>query len=232
MANARQFMAARTAAWAKSCGSLPYNRELDFVINVYGNGPRDAWWSVLDLNYADDVGFEVELIRLINNTSDIVAIGTRASSLQNASRCFVGCYNNLTYFGWNDLITTTAVPVGIKYVQGLNFLNSRKATLNGSVIKSGLNTLFPFPNFKVAFPLYAGDQNIHEIFNSGDRKYYAYGEAKFSVGSEIVKDIIPVELIDGTITYYDKVSNNVLLRDGNSTGEFKEYLTDNLMLSS
>ena len=216
-------LGARTAAWAKSDVSLPYKRELSFVYTPNGASGNLCWWFDTGFTYSDIFGFEINLIRLIDTSNDIVAFGSRNYNITTDSRFFVGCYNGAYYWGWNTLKTVGGISVGKQYKQGLNFLNSRMMTLDDVVVESGLATHVDMNN-DVYFPIYSMKGANPTGPSSSQTRYYAFGECKMSIGDEVVADYIPVELNDGTITFYDKVARAVKNKSQYALLDLQEYI--------
>ena len=148
-------LGARTAAWSPSVNPLPYKRELQYVYAPSSSIWTNSWWFKSDIVYSDTVGFETNLIRLINVTTDCPAFGSRHNSVAKNSRFHCGIDSNKYYWGWNDLYTGGTPRVGAKYKQGLNFRNSRTATLNDVVYFSNLPTHVQMGGKNVYFPIYA-----------------------------------------------------------------------------
>lgn len=217
-------LGARTAAWAKSGVSLPYKRELSFVYTPDGTAGNLCWWFYTGFTYSDIFGFEINLIRLIDTSSDIVAFGSRNYTVEKNSRFFVGCYNGVYYWGWNTLKTVGGITVGKPYKQGLNFLNSRMMTLDDVVVESGLATHVDMDNASVYFPIYSTKGASPTTPSTSQPRYYAFGECKMSIGDEVVADYIPVELNDGTITFYDKVARAVKNKSQYAQLDLQEYI--------
>ena len=215
-------LGARTAAWVKSGEGL-YRRELSYVYTPNGEIGNDSWWFDAGFTYSDMFGFEINLIRLIDTTSDQAAFGSRNNNVANDSRFFVGCYGSMYYWGWNTLKTVGGITVGKQYRQGLNYLNSRTMTLDGAVIESGLATHVNMSSSRVYFPVYAPNGVSSMRPSSSRTKYYAIGECKMSIGYDIVADYIPVELNDGTITFYDKITEKVMVKSSYARAELREY---------
>lgn len=217
-------LGARNGAWAKSGVSLPYKRELSFVYTPNGGMGEHCWWFDTGFTYSDIFGFEINLIRLIDTSSDIVAFGSRNNIVTTNSRFFVGCYNGVYYWGWNTLKTVGGITVGKQYKQGLNFLNSRTMTLDDVVVESGLATHVDMNNASVYFPIYFLKGGNPTTPSFSQTKYYAFGECKMSIGDEVVADYIPVELNDGTITFYDKVARAVKNKSQYALFDLQEYI--------
>lgn len=215
-------LGARMAAWAKS-GRVPYARELEYVYAPSSGSRTNSWWFRSDIVYSDTIGFETNLIRLIDITTDCAAFGSRNNKITSNSRFFVGGYNRMYYWGWNDLFTGGTPRVGVKYKQGLNFRNSRTATLDDIVVTSNLPTHIQMGGHNVLFPIYSLSGDSETFGNSTDQKYYAFGETKFSNGYDIVADYIPVELNDGTITFYDKITERIMVKSPYARAELREY---------
>lgn len=216
-------LGARTAAWAKSCVSLPYKRELSFVYTPNGATGKHRWWFDTGFTYSDIFGFEINLIRLIDTSSDMVAFGSKDNMATTNSRFFVGCYKDVYYWGWNTLKIVGGISVGKQYKQGLNFRNSRMMTLDDVVVESGLATHVDMNN-AVYFPIYYLKEPIISNSPSSQTKYYAFGECKMSIGDEVVADYIPVELNDGTITFYDKVARAIKNKSQYALLDLQEYI--------
>ena len=216
-------LGARTAAWAESGVPLPYKRELSFVYTPNGGNGNRCWWFDTGFTYSDIFGFEINLIRLIDTSKDLVAFGSRNNIVAIDSRFFVGCYNGVYYWGWNTLKTVGGISVGKQYKQGLNFLNSRMMTLDDVVVESGLATHVDMNN-AVYFPIYSMKGATPSSPASSQAKYYAFGECKMSIGDEVVADYIPVELNDGTITFYDKVARAVKNKSQYALLDLQEYI--------
>ena len=216
-------LGARTAAWAKSGELLPYKRELQYVYAPSSSTRTNSWWFKSDIVYSDTIGFETNLIRLIDVTTDCPAFGSRNNKITSNSRFFVGVYNGVYYWGWNDLFTVGSPRVGVKYKQGLNFRNSRTATLDDVVFTSNLPTHIQMGGQNVLFPIYCYAGDSEAFGNATEQKYYAFGETRFSNGYDIVADYIPVELNDGTITFYDKISEKVMVKSSYARAELREY---------
>ena len=216
-------LGARTGAWAKSDVSFPYKRELSFVYTPNGVSGNLCWWFDTGFTYSDIFGFEINLIRLIDTSRDVVAFGSRNDRVARDSRFFVGCYNGVYYWGWNTLKTVGGISVGKQYKQGLNFLNSRMMTLDDVVVESGLATHVDMNN-AVYFPIYSVKEASPTNPASSQAKYYAIGECKMSIGDEVVADYIPVELNDGTITFYDKVARAVKNKSQYAQLDLQEYI--------
>lgn len=203
---------------------LPYARELEYVYAPQSSLRTDAWWFKSDIVYSDTIGFEANLIRLIDTTSDQAAFGSRNNRVASNSRFHCGVYSNAYYWGWNALYTGGSPRVGVKYKQGLNFRNSRTATLNDVVYFSNLPTHVQMSGKNVHFPIYIMAEDSESIGSATYQKYYAYGETKFSDGVNIVADYIPVELNDGTITFYDKITKKVMVKSSYARAKLSEYI--------
>ena len=217
-------LGARTGAWAKSGVSLPYKRELSFVYTPNGTLGDNCWWFYTGFTYSDIFGFEINLIRLVDTSSDIVALGSRNNAVSLNSRFFVGCNNSVYYWGWNTLKTVSGITVGKPYKQGLNFLNSRMMTLDDVVVESGLATHADMDNASVYFPIYSRKESSPTAPSDAQQRFYALGECKMSIGDEVVADYIPVELNDGTITFYDKVARAVKNKSEYARLDLQEYI--------
>ena len=215
-------LGARTASWAESGVPLPYKRELSFVYTPNGTSGNFCWWFDTGFTYSDIFGFEINLIRLRETSNDIVAFGSRNYDVTNG-RFFVGCYNGVYYWGWNTLKIVGGISVGKQYKQGLNFRNSRMMTLDDVVVESGLATHVDMNN-AVYFPIYSMKGADPTSPASSQTRYYAFGECKMSIGDEVVADYIPVELNDGTITFYDKVARAVKNKSQDALLDLQEYI--------
>lgn len=216
-------LGARTAAWVKSGAPLPYKRELQYVYAPSSSIRTNSWWFKSDIVYSDTIGFEASLIRLIDVTSEMVAFGSRNNRVATNSRFFIGGNNGMYYWGWNNLLTGGSPRVGVKYKHGLNFRNSRTATINDVVYFSNLPTHVRMGGMNVYFPIYSIAGNSEAYGNSTNQRYHAFGETKFSNGYDIVADYIPVELNDGTITFYDKITERVMVKSPYAQAELREY---------
>lgn len=216
-------LGARNGAWAKSGDLLPYKRELQYVYAPSSSINTNSWWFKSDIVYSDTIGFETNLIRLIDVTTDMAAFGSRNNSVANNSRFHCGMENNAYYWGWNNLYRGGAPRVGVKYKQGLNFRNSRTATINDVVYFSNLPTHVQMGGKNVYFPIYSMAEDSEAKGNSTNQRYYAFGETKFSNGYDIVADYIPVELDDGTITFYDKITERVMVKSSYARAALREY---------
>lgn len=125
-------VAARTGAWSGK--ALPYDAEVEwFTHNYFGShaGYTNANSFDLGFVYDNDTGFEFEATRLVDNTADQVAFGSRDKS-GGDNRYFIGgTVNRLWYFGYGTRKDFGNCVIGEKVVLSLNMFNTKRLNLMG-----------------------------------------------------------------------------------------------------
>lgn len=215
------------------------NRMLDQVIRDLRRLPYDA-----EIEYLESTGTQYIDTGIVptNQTGFYVSVFTAPTGTLNNR--LIGCYDgttrflfacspkssNNTFFGWNEALGPYGNLVNVAVTASLNFLNDRKAVLNGETKSSELGTLGALTSTIFLF----GHNSNGSAFTSQLFSGRVY-TAKISEGSNLIRDFIPVRL--GTTGYlYDKVSGQLFGNSG--TGEFvlgpdkkttRDYIQDGLV---
>ena len=194
---------ARNGCWAKSGAPLPYDEELEWIRPATALGVVEkGFYADTGVDTSDNVGYRIRLQRLVNTTSDIVAFGARLNS--NSTRFFTGGYNGLYYVGYNNTYTTSGLRLHNWYTISNNFLNDKKGRLNGSEFASFSSESLSYSKrlYYGAYHAYTGTSLIQRYY------YYKHGELEISVGTNIVRDFIPVRIGDKAYIY-DKINGEL-----------------------
>lgn len=203
MANARQFMAARTGAW--SSRALPYLRRVDYLENV-GSQYIDTGW------HNDwDAGFLVTIVFTLDE------IGSR--------KCLCSSYNanNHVSFEINNSGSSRyyATTVEVSVISGI-VVGSKQMTSFGydnGVWKHTLNS-----TERSGYSEKAGASNLScNLFVDKSLRYNTFSQfrmhsCKIESGGILIRDFIPVLDLSGRPAMYDKVSGQLFYNQGN--GEF------------
>ena len=202
MANARQFMASRTAEWSKA---LPYLRRVAYL-ESHGTEFIDT-----GIVPTSDYGFEVELVKLHND--ETVPIGTWSdwtdrmwgSDFKYQNSSFLSVHGK----SWNE---NRYRVINIKLVERLH--HGMVTVEKNGVIDISRQYDDSFVCDKTAY-LFANNVN-YSIRHAGAIKIY--GANITDENDRLVRDFIPVLDLSGRPAMYDDVSGNLFYNQG--TGEF------------
>jgi hypothetical protein len=202
---------------------LPYDAEVEYLYRQGG------FSQIINVPYIDvgilagvDVGVEVVARDVTQSTTGVDNATMITGSFIASGSGYWGVYNyrGKNYRLWGNAAATIDIDSNTFYTYQSNFINSRKMVIEngGGQVYSG--DLTGAPTFS--------DGNIWlGLINKGSYFQYEAGalylaSAKFSVGSQIVRDMIPVrftnELGQTEGAMFDKVSGQLFRNQG--TGAF------------
>ena len=171
----------------------------------YITRPKSGGWFRTDFIANNQSGLELSFS--VPSFSDVATMGSRESSVTNG-RCYIFYPRTSTvgYIGWNSAQAwNVSTEANTLYTTRLNWLNSRKAVIlnaDGSTkaTKSISGTLVQHTK-----PI-----DICSYNNGAGRAMSLYG-ARFSQGSEIVREYIPCyRKSDGKIGLYEVYTGQFL----------------------
>ena len=143
-----------------------------------------------------------------DSSSDLLYFGAR--TITNG-RFWVGNSSQRIYVGWNTNTFHNIEDGSINEIN-FNFLNSRKLSVNNTVVRSSIATL-ESQTYPIA--IFAGN-NIGSITNKSKIKLYDF---KISEGNKIVNEYIPCYKTSGTVIGLYDIMNGVFYPN-NGSGTF------------
>jgi hypothetical protein len=181
--------------------ALPYDAEVEWLVNATSINQVGSVACVdTGIDSGDNVGFEVDVTRVNETRGDCVIFGSRYSS--GDTRYFVGAQSGGKYYwGWNGRLDSQTLTLNAKHTLGLNYLNSRTATFDGTQVGSLSGT---YTNAK---RLYFCAYNTQVGSIGGSSSWRCHG-GRISVGSIIVRRYKPVR-IGATGYWYEEISGTL-----------------------
>lgn len=188
--------------------AVPYDCEVEWLVGAEGI------YCPLNVTLASDIGFKLEVERIKDDTSDVVAFGARDASIGSDTRWFVGGFKNGSiktwYFGYGTRYDYGTLKMNEVVSLELNYLNSRKARFNGTDV-ANLASSSGSEGLQLYFPALSRNTGIDTTYCS----FYHYHSFKLSKGTEVLFDIIPVR-VGNVGHFYDKISKKILSEVGST----------------
>lgn len=194
---------------------LPYQCELEWIYVPSRPDSRFITGPYIDVGFPAGLDVGVEITARINSASTRSEMLTGSFIASGSGYWGIYKYAGYNYKMWGSATKTVAINNDDFYTYRCNWLNSKELNidLQGASIYSG--SLTGSPTFSAEniwlFLINKGSYNLYECENA----YVT--SARYSIGSQIVRDFIPVR--KGTVGYlYDRVSGKLFGNAG--TGDF------------
>lgn len=178
--------------------------------------PTDG--AYIDINYipTNNTGIKI-VVSFSDVTNDRVLIGTRADS--GNTRYFIGVYNNLLYFGWNEPMPSVnlrpQITTNTKYVASMNYLNNKKCKLN-NIEYAEINQNIAIQNYPISLFRFNSAGTIST--NTNISKVYNF---QITENQNIIRDFVPVLDKNNTPCFFERIQNKFYYNQGSGTFEYE-----------